>query len=87
MVERDGALIMVDDERFPLLEGEVPQMRSVRFRTLGCYPLTGAVESTADNIDDLITEMETSKLSERSGRLIDGEGGGSMEAKKAEGYF
>ena len=87
VVERDGALIMVDDERFPLLEGEVPQMRSVRFRTLGCYPLTGAVESTADNIDDLITEMETSKLSERSGRLIDGEGGGSMEAKKAEGYF
>ena len=87
VVERDGALIMVDDERFPLLEGEVPQMRSVRFRTLGCYPLTGAVESSADNIDDLITEMETSKLSERAGRLIDGEGGGSMEAKKAEGYF
>ena len=87
VVERDGALIMVDDERFPLREGETPQMRSVRFRTLGCYPLTGAVESTADNIDDLITEMETSKLSERSGRLIDGEGGGSMEAKKAEGYF
>lgn len=87
VVERDGALIMVDDERFPLREGEKPEMRSVRFRTLGCYPLTGAVESTADNIDDLITEMETSKLSERSGRLIDGEGGGSMEAKKAEGYF
>ncbi len=87
VVERDGALIMVDDERFPLRDGEVPEMRSVRFRTLGCYPLTGAVESTADNIDDLITEMETSKLSERSGRLIDGEGGGSMEAKKAEGYF
>ncbi|MDO9486684.1 MAG: sulfate adenylyltransferase subunit CysD [Actinomycetota bacterium] len=87
VVERDGALIMVDDERFPLREGEQPEMRSVRFRTLGCYPLTGAVESVADNIDDLITEMETSKLSERSGRLIDGEGGGSMEAKKAEGYF
>ncbi|MDO8731643.1 MAG: sulfate adenylyltransferase subunit CysD [Actinomycetota bacterium] len=87
VVERDGALIMVDDERFPLRDGEQPAMRSVRFRTLGCYPLTGAVESTADNIDDLITEMETSKLSERSGRLIDGEGGGSMEAKKAEGYF
>ncbi|MDP2288446.1 MAG: sulfate adenylyltransferase subunit CysD [Actinomycetota bacterium] len=87
VVEREGALIMVDDERFPLRDGEIPEMRSVRFRTLGCYPLTGAVESTADNIDDLITEMETSKLSERSGRLIDGEGGGSMEAKKAEGYF
>jgi len=87
VVERDGALIMVDDERFPLREGEEPQLRSVRFRTLGCYPLTGAVESQADTIDDLITEMETSKLSERSGRLIDGEGGGSMEAKKAEGYF
>ena len=86
-VERDGALIMVDDERFPLRDGEVVEMRSVRFRTLGCYPLTGAVESEADNIDDLITEMETSKISERAGRLIDGEGGGSMEAKKAEGYF
>jgi sulfate adenylyltransferase subunit 2 len=87
VVERDGALIMVDDERFPLRDGEVVEMRSVRFRTLGCYPLTGAVESDADNIDDLITEMETSKISERAGRLIDGEGGGSMEAKKAEGYF
>jgi sulfate adenylyltransferase subunit 2 len=87
VVERDGALIMVDDERFPLRDGEQVQMRSVRFRTLGCYPLTGAVESQADNIDDLITEMETSRLSERAGRLIDGEGGGSMEAKKAEGYF
>jgi sulfate adenylyltransferase subunit 2 len=87
VVERDGAFIMVDDERFPLRDGEVVEMRSVRFRTLGCYPLTGAVESEADNIDDLITEMETSKISERAGRLIDGEGGGSMEAKKAEGYF
>jgi len=87
VVERDGALIMVDDERFPLREGETVEMRSVRFRTLGCYPLTGAVESFADNIDDLITEMETSRISERAGRLIDGEGGGSMEAKKAEGYF
>ncbi|MFA7323500.1 MAG: sulfate adenylyltransferase subunit CysD [Candidatus Nanopelagicales bacterium] len=87
VVERDGALIMVDDERFPLRDGEQVEMRSVRFRTLGCYPLTGAVESQADNIDDLITEMETSRISERAGRLIDGEGGGSMEAKKAEGYF
>jgi sulfate adenylyltransferase subunit 2 len=87
VVERDGALIMVDDDRFPLRDGEVVQMRSVRFRTLGCYPLTGAVESTADNLVDLIAEMESSTMSERAGRLIDGEGGGSMEAKKAEGYF
>jgi len=87
VVERGGTLIMVDDERFPLNEGEVPVMKSVRFRTLGCYPLSGAVESTADNLADLIAEMESSKVSERSGRLIDGEGGGSMEAKKAEGYF
>jgi sulfate adenylyltransferase subunit 2 len=87
VVERDGALIMVDDDRFPLRDGEVAQMRSVRFRTLGCYPLTGAVESTADNLADLIAEMESSTMSERAGRLIDGEGGGSMEAKKAEGYF
>ena len=87
VVEREGTLLMVDDERFPLDQGEVPEMKSVRFRTLGCYPLSGAVESTADYLVDLIAEMETSKLSERSGRLIDGEGGGSMEAKKAEGYF
>ena len=87
VVERGGTLLMVDDERFPLDQGEVPEMKSVRFRTLGCYPLSGAVESTADNLVDLIAEMETSKVSERSGRLIDGEGGGSMEAKKAEGYF
>jgi sulfate adenylyltransferase subunit 2 len=87
VVERSGTLLMVDDERFPLDQGEVHEMKSVRFRTLGCYPLSGAVESTADNLVDLIAEMETSKLSERSGRLIDGEGGGSMEAKKAEGYF
>ena len=87
VVEREGTLLMVDDERFPLDQGEVPEMKSVRFRTLGCYPLSGAVESTADNLVDLIAEMATSKLSERSGRLIDGEGGGSMEAKKAEGYF
>ena len=87
VVERGGTLLMVDDERFPLDQGEVPEMKGVRFRTLGCYPLSGAVESNADNLVDLIAEMETSKLSERSGRLIDGEGGGSMEAKKAEGYF
>ena len=87
VVERDGALICVDDDRFPLREGEQVQMRSVRFRTLGCYPLTGAVESTAATLPDLIAEMESSNISERAGRLIDGEGGGSMEAKKAEGYF
>lgn len=87
VVEREGVLIMVDDERFPLRPGEQVQMRSVRFRTLGCYPLSGAVESTADNIADLIAEMESSNVSERSGRLIDGEGGSSMESKKAEGYF
>lgn len=87
VVERDGVLIMVDDDRFPLRDGEVVQMRSVRFRTLGCYPLSGAVESTADTLETLIAEMEESNISERAGRLIDGEGGGSMEAKKAEGYF
>ncbi|MCX8528365.1 MAG: sulfate adenylyltransferase subunit CysD, partial [Candidatus Nanopelagicales bacterium] len=87
IIERDGALICVDDDRFPLRDGEQVQMRSVRFRTLGCYPLTGAVESTAATLPDLIAEMESSNISERAGRLIDGEGGGSMEAKKAEGYF
>jgi sulfate adenylyltransferase subunit 2 len=87
IIERDGALICVDDDRFPLRDGEQVQMRSVRFRTLGCYPLTGAVESTAATMPDLIAEMESSNISERAGRLIDGEGGGSMEAKKAEGYF
>ena len=87
VVERDGVLIMVDDERFPLADGEQVHMRSVRFRTLGCYPLTGAVESTADTLESLIAEMEESNISERAGRLIDGEGGGSMESKKAEGYF
>ncbi|MBU6244478.1 MAG: sulfate adenylyltransferase subunit CysD [Actinomycetales bacterium] len=87
VVRRDGVLIMVDDDRFPLRDGEQPAMTSVRFRTLGCYPLTGAVQSTADTLADLIAEMEASNVSERAGRLIDGEGGGSMEAKKAEGYF
>ncbi len=87
VVERGGTLIMVDDERYPLEPDEQPVMKSVRFRTLGCYPLTGAVESTADDLESLIAEMEASNISERAGRLIDGEGGGSMEAKKAEGYF
>jgi sulfate adenylyltransferase subunit 2 len=88
VVERDGTLIMVDDERFPLREGEVPEIRMVRFRTLGCYPLSGAVESKADTMDQLVAEMAGSKYSERSGRLIDGESGAeSMEGKKKEGYF
>lgn len=87
VVQRHGTWIMVDDDRYPLEEGETPQMKSVRFRTLGCYPLTGAVESTADDLATLIVEMEESRISERAGRLIDGEGGGSMESKKAEGYF
>jgi sulfate adenylyltransferase subunit 2 len=88
VVERNGTLLMVDDDRFPLEEGEVPQMKSVRFRTLGCYPLSGAVESTAETMEDLVAEMAGSKYSERSGRLIDGESGAeSMEGKKKEGYF
>jgi len=87
VVERDGALIMVDDDRYPLFPGEVPEQRLVRFRTLGCYPLTAAVESKAENLDELIDEMGADRRSERAGRLIDGEGGKSMESKKAEGYF
>ena len=87
VVNRDGVWIMVDDDRFPLRDGEEPQMRSVRFRALGCYPLSGAVESEAADLDSLIEEMSQSKISERAGRLIDGEGGSSMESKKAEGYF
>lgn len=87
VVERDGTLIMVDDDRLPLRDGEQPRTVNVRFRTLGCYPLTGAVVSDASTLDDLIVEMGQAQVSERAGRLIDGEGGGSMEAKKAEGYF
>jgi len=87
VVERDGTLIMVDDERMPLNEGEVPQMKSVRFRTLGCYPLTGAVESTASNLTEIIEEMLLSTSSEREGRVIDHDSAGSMEKKKREGYF
>jgi sulfate adenylyltransferase subunit 2 len=87
VVDRDGTLILVDDDRLPLKDGEEPQIKSVRFRTLGCYPLTGAVESEAADLDTLIHEMGQSKMSERAGRLIDGEGGSSMEAKKSEGYF
>ncbi len=87
VVERDGALIMRDDERLPLLPGEEAQMRMVRFRTLGCYPLTGAVESTASTLPEIIAEMRASRSSERQGRMIDHDGAGSMEAKKQEGYF
>jgi sulfate adenylyltransferase subunit 2 len=87
VVERDGTLIMVDDERMPLRPGEVPMMRSVRFRTLGCYPLTGAVESEAATLTDIIQEMLLTKTSERQGRVIDHDSAGSMEKKKQEGYF
>ena len=87
VVERDGALIMVDDERFPLQPGEVPRMESVRFRTLGCYPLTGAIRSQAANLPEMIAEMRASTTSERQGRLIDHDESGSMEKKKREGYF
>ncbi|MNL11497.1 Sulfate adenylyltransferase subunit 2 [compost metagenome] len=87
VVERDGTLIMVDDERMPLEQGEVPQMRKVRFRTLGCYPLTGAIESEADSLTTIIQEMLLARTSERQGRLIDHDSSGSMEKKKQEGYF
>ena len=87
VVERDGILIMVDDERMPLEPGEVPQLKKVRFRTLGCYPLTGAVESTATTLPDIIQEMLLTTTSERQGRLIDHDQAGSMEKKKKEGYF
>ncbi len=87
VVERDGTLIMIDDERFPLRENEVPEMKSVRFRTLGCYPLTGAVESKADTLPDIIQEMLLTTSSERQGRMIDHDEAGSMEKKKQEGYF
>lgn len=87
VVERDGALIMVDDDRMPLAPGEEPQMRSVRFRTLGCYPLTGAVESEADTLTGIIQEMLLTTSSERQGRVIDHDSSGSMEKKKQEGYF
>jgi sulfate adenylyltransferase subunit 2 len=87
VVERDGALIMLDDERFVLREGESVQLREVRFRTLGCYPLTGAVESSADTLAKVIEEMEFSRSSERQGRVIDQDPSASMERKKQEGYF
>lgn len=87
VVERDGMLLMVDDERFPLRPGEAPQMRRVRFRTLGCYPLTGAIESSADTLPAIIQEMLLTRTSERQGRLIDHDQSASMEKKKQEGYF
>lgn len=87
IVERDGMLIMADDDRIPLVEGEVPEMRSVRFRTLGCYPLSGAIESTASTLPEIIQEMLLATHSERQGRLIDHDVAGSMEQKKREGYF
>ncbi len=87
VVERDGTLIMVDDDRMPIEEGEEVQMKSVRFRTLGCYPLTGAVESEASTLPEIIQEMLLTKTSERQGRVIDHDSAGSMEKKKMEGYF
>jgi len=87
VVRRDGQWIMVDDERLPLAPGEVPEMRKVRFRTLGCYPLTAAVESDADTLEAVIAETLAARSSERAGRLIDHDSAGSMERKKQEGYF
>jgi sulfate adenylyltransferase subunit 2 len=86
-VERNGTLLMVDDDRFPLRDGEVPVERSIRFRTLGCYPLTGAVESEAATLPEIIQEMLVATTSERQGRVIDHDGAASMERKKQEGYF
>jgi len=87
VVERNGTLIMVDDDRMPLLPSERPQMKNVRFRTLGCYPLSGAIESEADTLESVIEEMLVTRQSERQGRLIDHDAAASMEKKKQEGYF
>jgi len=87
IVERDGALVMVDDARMPLRAGETPVLRTVRFRTLGCYPLTGAVESSAASVADIVAETAAARTSERVGRVIDHDGAASMERKKQEGYF
>ena len=87
-VERDGLILMVDDERMPMEEGEQPLLRKVRFRTLGCYPLSGAVESEAATVEEIVAEMLLTKTSERQGRMIDKDSGSaSMEKKKQEGYF
>ncbi|MCP3380175.1 sulfate adenylyltransferase subunit CysD [Bradyrhizobium sp. CCGUVB4N] len=87
VVHRNGALIMMDDERLPLEPNEAPEMRTIRFRTLGCYPLSGAIESEATTIEDIVAEMRLAKVSERQGRLIDTDEAASMEKKKREGYF
>jgi sulfate adenylyltransferase subunit 2 len=87
VVQRDGTLIMVDDERLPLADGEHPIRKKVRFRTLGCYPLTGAIESDADTLEGIVAEMLLARTSERQGRVIDHDQAGSMERKKQEGYF
>jgi sulfate adenylyltransferase subunit 2 len=87
VVRRSGQWIMVDDDRFPLNPGEVPEMRTVRFRTLGCYPLTAAIESTATTVAEIVEETQTARTSERQGRLIDHDQAASMEKKKQEGYF
>ena len=87
VVHRNGALIMVDDDRLPLEAGEIPEQRMIRFRTLGCYPLSGAIESNASTIEAIVKEMQTAKVSERQGRLIDSDEAASMEKKKREGYF
>jgi sulfate adenylyltransferase subunit 2 len=87
VIERDGMLIMVDDDRLPMKQSEVPQLRRIRFRTLGCYPLTGAIESSADTVGAIIAELRSARTSERQGRAIDHGSGGSMERKKHEGYF
>jgi len=87
VVDRDGMWVMVDDDRLPLAEGEVPEEKQVRFRTLGCYPLTGAIESEADTVEKIVEEMMATRLSERSTRAIDRDGDASMEQKKREGYF
>jgi sulfate adenylyltransferase subunit 2 len=87
VVKRDGAWFMLDDDRFPLEDGEQPEMRSIRFRTLGCYPLTAAIESTASTLAEVIIEMRSTHTSERSGRVIDKDQAASMEKKKKEGYF
>ena len=87
VVDRDGMLIMVDDERMPMKEGEKPRMETVRFRSLGCYPLSGAVESSASTVPEIIQEMLLTRQSERQGRVIDHDEAASMEKKKQEGYF
>jgi sulfate adenylyltransferase subunit 2 len=87
VIRRDGDLIMVDDDRLPLTSGEHPEIKNVRFRTLGCYPLTGALESPAATVPEIIRETMESRFSERRGRVIDHDGSSSMERKKQEGYF